>query len=264
MTVRGRAFAAFVASAALTAGGALLVGAPSTAAAAPAPTAAGAECVVTDATLVWGFKESFRAYISGSIARGEWEALEGATYETPVFTFTGGTGALAPDADAGEVGFPGAMRFTGHDGILDTLIANPRIVVTGAATADLVADVTGTRQEDFSEVEALGIPFVELDLAAAESVATVEGVVTLTGVPAVLTSAGADAFGTYPAGETFDAVTLTYPLAEGCDVALGEATDDAGAGGATVTTIVAVVGVLLAAAVAVGVMVFRPRGQSAP
>src|SRR5690606_23738697 len=42
-------------------------------------------CTVTDAELVWGYKESFRSYISGSIAHGEWTVADGAAYETPNF-----------------------------------------------------------------------------------------------------------------------------------------------------------------------------------
>lgn len=262
MRMRGRASAAVVA-AALVAGGAM-GSAPvaSAAAAGDAPDA----CAITDAELVWGFKESFRAYISGSIANGEWEALDGASYETPVFTFAGGAGTAEEASGEAEIAFAGAMRFTGHDGVLDTLIANPRIVVTGPGNASLVADVTGTRQ-DFEEVEAFDVRFVELDLAAAEAALRRAGQVTLTGIPAQLTEEGADAFGTYPAGEPFDAVDVSYALADDCAVAPG--VDRAGLDPAVIialagTGLLAVVGVIAGVAT-------RPRrgadttpAQSAP
>ena len=38
-------------------------------------------CDVVSASLEWGFKESFRGYIDGSIANGEWTVAEGAAYE---------------------------------------------------------------------------------------------------------------------------------------------------------------------------------------
>lgn len=218
--MRGRRFAALVASAALTAGGVVGLAAPATAAAASGAAGADPACAITDATLVWGFKESFRAYISGSIANGEWEALDGASYETPVFTFADGEGSADAATGAADVAFPGALRFTGHDGVLDTLIANPRVVITGPGVASLVADVTGTRQ-DFEEVEAFGVRFAELELTGAESAAREAGQVTVTSIPATLTEEGADAFGTYPAGEPFDPVTLTYALDEACTVAPG-------------------------------------------
>src|SRR3546814_3461048 len=46
-------------------------------------------CDVVGGELSWGFKESFRAYISGSIAAGEWTTSGGATYETPSFGWSG-------------------------------------------------------------------------------------------------------------------------------------------------------------------------------
>ena len=238
----------------------------------PAATAAGADqCVVSDAQLDWGFKESFRAYVSGSIARGEWEVLDGASYEVPLFTFAGGQGAINPAARTGEIAFEGAIRFTGHEGILDTLIANPRVVFTSATTAELVADVTGTRQ-DFEEVEALDVRFLELDLAGADSGSRDNGTVTITGIPTQLTVSGADAFGTYPAGEEFDPITLTYSLPTDCaaspaDAAPGDLDGDAAGGsgsdaepaGMSTGVFLAVIAVLLAVIVALAVMLLRRR-----
>ena len=58
---------------------------------APASVPEGA-CEVQDVSITWGFKESFRSYISGSIAQGSWEASGDVGYEIPHFTLTGGTG----------------------------------------------------------------------------------------------------------------------------------------------------------------------------
>src|SRR5690606_8583207 len=77
-------------------------------------------CDVADAELRWGFKESFRAYIDGSIANGEWSTADGAEYATPEFIWRGGSGEIP-----GDVAFRGSVRFTGHGGILDTTIADP-------------------------------------------------------------------------------------------------------------------------------------------
>lgn len=73
-----------------------------------APDASG--CTVTSATLSWGFKESFRSYISGSIAHGSWEALDGASYAAPVFIWDDGAGEFSADADAATVAFAGSDR----------------------------------------------------------------------------------------------------------------------------------------------------------
>ena len=65
-------------------------------------------CDIRDATLTWGFKESFRAYIDGDIANGEWTTSDGATYETPEFSWSGGTGRYNSDTGSGSVQFTGS------------------------------------------------------------------------------------------------------------------------------------------------------------
>ncbi|UYN83427.1 MAG: HtaA domain-containing protein [Microcella sp.] len=170
-------------------------------------------CLVSDAELEWGFKEAFRAYISGSIANGEWQLLEGAEYETPSFAF-GGAGAINPRTGEGQFDFTGGIRFTGHGGILDTTVSNPRVVMIDGDTAQLVLDVIGTTQDGVA-VEAEGVVFGDIDLSAAARSAD-DGVLTITGAPVTLTATGADAFGTYPAGEEFDPITITGTLADDC------------------------------------------------
>jgi hypothetical protein len=170
-------------------------------------------CVIEDAQLEWGFKEAFRAYISGAIAAGEWELLEGAEYETPTFTFAG-SGALDSRSGAGEILFTGGIRFTGHGGILDTSVSNPRVIVLDSDSAQLVLDVVGTTQEGLA-IEAAGVVFADLDLGAASRSAD-NGMLTIAGAPATLTATGAEAFGTYPAGEQLDPVSITGTLADNC------------------------------------------------
>ncbi len=180
-------------------------------------------CPVDAAALSWGFKESFRAYIDGSIANGEWTVADGATYETPNFGWTTEEGGFAAEGTLADLAFDGSVRFTGHGGALDTTIANPRIVLEGD-TGILFLDVTGTTQEG-DEVSAIGIEFAALDVAAAE---VIEGEsLTLAGIPATLTESGAAAFGTYEAGSELDPVTLV--VAVGADCAEPVATTDDGA-----------------------------------
>jgi hypothetical protein len=170
------------------------------------------QCTVSDASLMWGFKESFRAYIDGSIANGEWTTEGDVSYATPVFTWSGGTGGADAD-EALDVQFSGSVRFTGHGGVLDTTIANPRVVVDGDS-AVLLLDIHGTTQAG-DAVEQLGVEFAELDLAGATR--TQDGdELTLADVPAVLTAAGAAAFGTYPEGEALDTLTITATVDGGC------------------------------------------------
>ena len=160
-------------------------------------------CPVESATLNWGFKESFRSYITG-LASGEWTTADGAGYATPEFTWTETGGAWDGERSSG-LQFTGSVRFTGHEGALDTTIANPRLVLDGARGA-LFLDVTGTTQ-DGQPVSAQGIEFAELDLSAAEHDQDGD-LVVISGIPATLTEAGAAAFGSYEAGEPLDLVTI--------------------------------------------------------
>jgi hypothetical protein len=202
-----RAFAALLAVSALALLPALLPAAP---AAAQAP-----GCDVDAATLTWGFKESFRAYIDGSIANGEWAVADGATYQTPTFGFTADEGRLDPRVLQGSVDFPGSVRFTGHGGILDTTIANPALLFRADGKAFLLLDVRGVTMEG-DDVAMASTLFVELDLAGQE-LAPVDGIVTLDEVPTTLTADGALAFPNYPAGEAFDPVSATIDVDVGAD-----------------------------------------------
>ena len=180
-------------------------------------------CPVDDAAITWGFKESFRSYISGSIAHGKWEVSGGATYEVPNFGFAPGAGSYEAATSTGELTFAGAIRFTGHDGVLDTTVSNPVVRFIDADTAILALDVAGVTQ-DGAEIDQAGVEFVELDLAAA-TVANESGAITIAGAPAKLLPAGAAAFGTYESGEEFDPVTLAFTTDPACAVpATGEET----------------------------------------
>lgn len=175
-------------------------------------------CAVTEAELSWGFKESFRAYVSGSIANGDWSTSGNASYQTPLFTWSGGEGVRAADGQ-GQLGFTGGIRFTGHSGALDTSIANPVVRFAGGS-AVLVVDYSGTSMDDAlagreNREELAGVSFVDLDLA--RGVTTIDGdLVTISDIPSSLTEAGSAAFPNYPAGTAFDPVTLSYRADRGC------------------------------------------------
>ena len=177
--------------------------------ASPAPA-----CVATDGGFDWGFKESFRAYISGSIANGEWSTEGDLGYATPVFTTDDLTGELALAPLAGTLAVDGAMRFTGHEGILDTTISNLRVELVDAQRLELVVDLRGTTQE-FVEVDTADVLFATGDLSAAEWTAG-EGGLLIAGIPLTLTEQGADAFGTYPAGEALDPLDLRLTTTADC------------------------------------------------
>lgn len=219
-------------------------------------------CTVDDASLSWGFKESFRAYIDGSIANGEWTTSDGAAYETPRFGWANGVGGYDAATGDADLAFTGAVRFTGHGGVLDTTIANPRVVIEGDR-AVLLLDVTGTTQAG-EPVAQTGVEFAELDLAAAEPGGGGD-LVAFTGIPATLTAAGAAAFGTYPEGEALDPVDLTITVDPACAL---PAVDDEQPLAATGTVsaeapvwpwLVGAIALLLAVAAVAAVLVRRAR-----
>ncbi|GAB3598223.1 HtaA domain-containing protein [Microbacterium tumbae] len=170
------------------------------------------QCTVEDASLNWGFKESFRTYIEG-IANGGWE-LDGVVYEFPEYVWSAGAGSFDPETGNGLVTYGGTIEFTGHDGALDTTLANARLEFAGD-TGYLVFDVTGTTQGG-EAIDQQGVRFAEFALG---DVVVADGVISLDALPATLTEAGAAAFGTYAAGEALDPVSAVVPVDAECGTA---------------------------------------------
>ena len=174
------------------------------------------ECEVLESEITWGFKESFRSYISGAIALGQWTTSEDVSYETPAFSFSGGEGTIAPDRRSGSVAFEGELLFEGHGGILRTSLANPTLMLDGHRRATLVFDVTGDTM-DMVSVSADDVDFVTLEWSAGdESIDVASGDWMITDAVATLTASGSEAFGTYPAGEPFDPVDIRLVVTPSC------------------------------------------------
>lgn len=173
-------------------------------------------CEVRDISITWGFKESFRSYISGSIAQGSWEVSGDVGYEIPLFTLTGGTGYVDAARDEGIVAFEGGIVFSGHDGILETALQDPELIITGTREATLVLDVTGDTMEEVS-VNQRDVRFATVTWGrGAEEVVPSEGVWSVEGAQVVLTQEGSDAFGTYPPGEKMDPMSFRLEVSPGC------------------------------------------------
>lgn len=231
-----------------------------------ASTAALGACVVDGASLNWGFKESFRTYIEG-IAAGGWE-LTDVVYDYPDYVWSPGAGSLDVDSATGLVTYGGTIEFTGHDGALDTTLANARLELAGD-TGYLVFDVSGTTQGG-DAVEQTGVRFAEFALP---ELSVTDSAIVLDAVPSTLTEAGAAAFGTYAAGEALDPISAVIPVEAECGEAVAAPTDEDEAVAAPVTTTAAVDesgaplwpwaigGLVLVAAVAVvtGVVIGRRR-----
>jgi hypothetical protein len=181
---------------------------------------AGGECTVADASLNWGFKESFRTYIEG-IAAGGWE-LSDVVYEYPQYVWSNGTGSLDLDGATGLVGYGGVLTFTGHEGALNTTLSNARIELAGD-TGYLVLDVSGTTQAGEAVTQS-DVRFAEFDVP---ELALTDGAISLEALPATLTDAGSAAFGTYEAGEELDPVSAVIPVDADCGVMATQAGEEA-------------------------------------
>jgi large repetitive protein len=163
---------------------------------------------VNGATLTWGVSDTFRAYIAGPIAKGS-TTTSGVKDSGSVFTWSGGKGSFNTDLGKGRAGFGGSVRFTGHDGILDLQVSNPRVQVDGS-TGTLIVDVVSSDMEG-NKSTSKGVAFASLSLAGKKS--TSGDTITWTGAPATLTAAGAKAFaGFYDAGTALAPVTFSFPI----------------------------------------------------
>ncbi|MGW7570190.1 HtaA domain-containing protein [Streptomyces tendae] len=203
----------------------------STSASPSAPaSAAPAKGAVADGTLGWGVKESFRAYVVGTIAKGRVTVSGGATQAAGngAFTFKDATGTYDTDADKLTAAFKGAVNFKGHESGgtygLDLTLSNLKATLDGG-TGTLSADVNslGTQTK--------GVVLADLkaksgDLKAAQDVITVDD------VAATLTAAGAKAFGDfYQAGTALDTVDLSVALSDDAQLPGGGGSDTSGGTG---------------------------------
>ena len=188
---------------------------------------------VNGATLSWGVSEQFRAYIAGPIAKGS-ASTSGVQADGSSYTWTGGKGSFNTDLGKGRAGFAGSVRFTGHGGILDLQISNPRVQVDGS-TGTLVVDVVSSDMSG-TKSTSKGVAFASLNLSGKKS--TSGGTVSWSGVPATLTAAGAKAFaGFYEPGTALAPVTVSFPVGGDveCDVYSGLA--DTGSDQAALTAL---------------------------
>ncbi|MGV3246590.1 HtaA domain-containing protein [Rothia sp. 11254D007CT] len=171
----------------------------------PGATTTQADGTVSAATFDWGVRSSFRNYIGGGIAKGGWE-LSGVTYANQAFGWSNGTGTYANGK--GSVAFEGSVRFTGHGGTLNTLMANPRLEINGSTgTLYLTVSSNDMKGQTTHHGE---VPFANVDLAGL----TVNGSsISVSSASATLTAEGKAAFaGFYQAGEALDPISFTGTL----------------------------------------------------
>ncbi|NEC86672.1 HtaA domain-containing protein [Streptomyces sp. SID12501] len=208
----------------------------SSASASPSDTAADAPVSgdITDGTLGWGVKQSFRTYVVDGVAKGAITVSEGATQAVGngVFTFVDGSGTYDTDAETLSAAFAGAVNFKGHEDNgtygLDLTLSDLRATI-GNGAGELTADVESLGEKS-DDVVLADLTTDTADLAA------VNDVITLSDVTAELTAAGAKAFGDfYETGAELDPVDLSVAVAEGAELPSGDGGSES-TGGSSGTT----------------------------
>lgn len=167
--------------------------------------AASADGKVASADLGWGVRDSFRNYIRGGIANGSWD-LNGTTYSNNAFQWVKGTGSFKDGK--GSISFTGSVHFTGHHGILDTTISNPRLEINGK-TAVLYATVVGNdmdgKSHNYGEVALLNVDVSGLQVSGDK--------ISISGAGTTITTEGAKAFaGFYEAGKDMAPLSFSASL----------------------------------------------------
>jgi hypothetical protein len=194
-----------------------------------ASTSAATKGEITDGTLGWGVKESFRTYVVGSVANGKITASDSATQaaDNGVFTFTDATGAYDTDADTLVAAFAGAVNFKGHEATdgtygLDLTLSEVKVELDGGK-GELRADVTSLGEEKQD------VPLADLTADSAELTAE-DDVITLDDVRATVTKEGAEAFaGFYSEGTELDPVDLSVALTADAQLPGGDGESSASA-----------------------------------
>ncbi|MFB7606115.1 HtaA domain-containing protein [Streptomyces gardneri] len=204
---RSVTLAAAVATAAALGTGAVALALPASAADAPPPMA------LSDGTLDWGIKQSFRTYLAQPFAHGK-TTLEGGAKQASgngVFTFVEGAGTYDTGTHATANSFKGGVRFEAHSGALDIRISDVRLTTKGSAapTGEILADVV-TKEKDGTVSTRDDIAFAALDMSRVRPSQGAGGAMVFKDIPAKLTKDGAAAFGGfYKEGDELDAATLT-------------------------------------------------------
>ncbi|NEW77667.1 HtaA domain-containing protein [Streptomyces rhizosphaericus] len=155
----------------------------------------------TTAAVDWGVRRTFREYVTGPVAKGEWRLSDGAQDGGALFRFPGGKGTYDERRNTLRATFQGRIGFRGKE--LDLALSGVSVrVVDGRGT--LAADVT----RDGSTAETVPLATFEAPRLRPE-----KGLITLTEVPATLTTRGAEVFGgLYRAGTAMDPVSLAVAL----------------------------------------------------
>ncbi|MFJ9519152.1 HtaA domain-containing protein [Kitasatospora sp. NPDC101801] len=185
---------------------------PAAATETPAAPPAATRTEFAQGALDWGVRRTFRDYVTGTIAKGDWQPADGAADGGAFFRWTPAKGSYDPATGELTAAFTGAVRFrgmkTGDVYGLDLSLTNPAVKVAGGK-GTLLADVSG-RTVSGAAQQLLAVPLGTFDAAALKPEG---GLLKATDLPLLLTEDGAKAFGgLYPAGTAMDPLSFAVAL----------------------------------------------------
>lgn len=159
---------------------------------------------IVDGHMDWGFKDSFRSYVTGPIASGEISTSGGAENHGDYFTFPDASGAF--DADAGDIeaDFTGDVNFYGHSGSLDVTFTD----------LSLVGDSSGL------QIYTNGVPIAVVDASTADAsgdqlvVDNASTTLTAEGAELMVADVDGDEVRFYEPGDELDPVSVALAFDE--------------------------------------------------
>ncbi|MDO4909954.1 MAG: HtaA domain-containing protein [Corynebacterium sp.] len=173
------------------------------------PTSSAATIGTCSGVADWGLKQSFRKYIRGNVAHGDWELSDGATYqgdtENGYYEFPVKSAGYSKDGDNIVLSFDGTLHFLGHNGLLDMTFSNIRVKANGTQ-ASILADVASKEfdMSTFSVGADINGTDVEIATITLEKpISADDNSFDLTGT-SVLADGGVEYFGAYNAGDELD------------------------------------------------------------
>ncbi|GAA1540481.1 hypothetical protein GCM10009788_49080 [Nocardioides humi] len=179
---------------------------------------------ITDGTVVWGVRASFRNYIGAdgvTVSDGLTQNDDGE------FVFDVAEGSYDPDSHALHLDLSGTVGFNAHGGALDMTFSNLEVDIDGdvqAITAEVVSKTLAGEVVDYGRV-----PLADLDIAPTTPTVGAERT-TWTDLAATLTEDAAPAFaGFYATGAALDPVTIDYDGPGGKPVVTAEQVVSSGA-----------------------------------
>ncbi|GAA0439852.1 hypothetical protein Aca07nite_48400 [Actinoplanes capillaceus] len=195
---------------------------------------------VAGGSLDWGFKASFRAYVSTGNGNPPIATSNGATRNadgTFDFPATGGTYDAA--AGTATVSYGGTVVFSYPAHLFEITVSNPTLVVDGDGTGSLKADVDLAAQNGGTDQH---LDQAEIATLVTTAPTVTDGDVSFNALAATLTASGASAFaGFYPAGTALDPVTASASASGEDPTDPTDPTDPGSGGGSAAQTVTAAV-----------------------